>query len=134
MQQEEMIVHACYEDALAADVAALKGPYIVGKKLRPDMEQAAARNWVLNCLNPNHEQNFKQSQVRMIVKLARAVGSTHYARFVSIDADMTEPQPIEPETEFAKLQRLYINSVKQQSELMERQEKLVKLMQGRAQV
>jgi len=64
--QQELLDHLIPEDALTADIAQLGGPYKVGKRLRPEMDQKPARDWLLNCLNPNHAQNLTQSQIFLI--------------------------------------------------------------------
>src|SRR5688572_1423955 len=109
--QQELLDHMIPEDALTADVASLGGPYKVGKMLRPELEQKASRDWLLNCLNPNHEQNLKQSQIALIVKWAREKGSTHYAEFWAVNNNMTKPVKIEPEDEKVRLQREVVRSI-----------------------
>jgi hypothetical protein len=109
--QAELLDHLIPEDALTADIAQLGGPYKVGKKLRPEMDQKAARDWLLNCLNPKHAQNLTQSQIALVVSLAREVGSTHYVEYWATSNGMTKPVKIVLEDEKAKLQRMIYNSM-----------------------
>jgi len=111
--QQELLDHECPEDALTADVAAAGGPYVLGKKLRPELDKTDARNWLLNCLNHNHKQNMTQAQVRLLVNIAREKGACNYIQFLARDNAMSKPVPIEPEDRKAKLQRDFISAVKQ---------------------
>jgi hypothetical protein len=111
--QAELLDHVIPEDALTADIAQLGGPMKVGKKLRIEMDQKEARNWLLNCLNPNHAQNLTQAQIALIVSWARQVGSTHYAEYWATSNNMTKPIKIQPEDEKARLQREFIRAVSQ---------------------
>jgi hypothetical protein len=109
--QAELLDHVIPEDALTADIAQLGGPYKVGKKLRIEMDQKAARDWLLNCLNPNHAQNLTQSQIALIVGWAREIGSTHYIEYWASANSMSKPVKITPEDEKDKLQRMIYNSM-----------------------
>lgn len=122
--QQELLEHECPEDALAADVAGLGGAYTVGVKLRPELDKKAARNWLLNCLNPDHAQNFTQSQVRLLCNLAKTKGTYHYAKFWAKDNNMSEPQPIDPEEERVKLHREVLRVAGTFEGLISRLEKL----------
>lgn len=122
--QQELLDHMTPEDALTADAAALGGLYKVGKMLRPEMEQKAARDWLLNCLNPKHAQNLTQSQVALIVSRARQVGSTHYIEFWASSNHMSKPVKIEPEDEKARLMRLFILAQQNMQSMLAEMQKL----------
>lgn len=124
--QQELLDHMIPEDALTADIANLGGPYRVGRLLRPELEQKAARDWLLNCLNPKHAQNLTQSQIALIVTRAREVGSTYYAEFWPVNNNMTKPVKIEPEDEKARLQREVVKAVETVKSLVERLERVSK--------
>lgn len=125
-EQEELFDPQTPEEALSADVRALGGPHIVGKKLRPELDKTAARNWLLNCLNPEHKQNLTQSQIRLLVNLARERDSAHYIRFWSADNSMTEPELITPESEKEKLQREVMAAMSDFKDLVAKAERLLK--------
>ena len=121
--QQSLLAHEGPEDALSADVAALGGAHRVGTKLRPELTGKGAQGWLLNCLNPEHDQNLKQSQIELIVQWARAAGSTNYAEYWPTTNNMSKPVKIEPEDEKAKLQREYIEAVKAFTALQSKLEK-----------
>lgn len=122
--QQELLDHECPEDALSADVQALGGPYTVGVKLRPELDKKAARNWLLNALNPDHNQNMTQSQIRLLVSLARERGSYHYIHFWEKDNNMSKSVPIEPEDEKVKLQKEFIRTGKDMMRMWDQFQKL----------
>lgn len=125
-EQEELFDPQTPEEALSADVRALGGPHIVGQKLRPELDKTAARNWLLNCLNPEHKQNLTQSQIRLLVNLARERDSAHYIRFWAADNSMTEPELITPESEKEKLQREVMAAMSDFKDLVAKAERLLK--------
>ena len=59
-------------DALKAAVNAMGKAKKVGPRLRPESKDAAG--WLLNCLNPNHEQKLDPEQVALILRMACDVG------------------------------------------------------------
>jgi hypothetical protein len=122
--QRELLDHMIPEDALTADIAALGGAYKVGKKLRPELDQKAARDWLLNCLNPNHKQNLTQAQIMLIVQWGRAVGATNYIEFWPTNNSMTKPVKIEPEDEKVRLKREVVKAADTFKQLVERLERL----------
>ena len=73
---------ADYEDAysaLKAAVDALGGAKRVGPRLRPECHDA--RGWLLNCLNPEHQQKLDPEQVFLLLRWACDAGfhdAKHY--------------------------------------------------------
>lgn len=124
--QQELLNHECPEDALNADVAACGGPYVVGKKLRPELDKTDARNWLLNCLNQNHKQNLTQAQTRLLTNLAREKGAFNYVQFLARDNSMSQPVPIEPEDEKVRLQKEYIAASHLIAQIAERMARVTK--------
>lgn len=122
--QQTLLTPEIPEDALSDDIAALGGHWKVAKRLRPELDQKAARDWLLNCLNPNHKQNLTLGQIRLIVGWARAEGHTSFCEFWPTDNNMSRPVKIEPEDEKAKLQRQFVGAVGELSGMLARIEKL----------
>lgn len=98
-------------DALKADVMALGGPKEFGHVLWPEKSVMAARSLLLDCLNPDRNQRLTPEQVALVIREARNVGSFCTIGYICQDANLTIPQPIEPEDERARLQKEFIKAV-----------------------
>lgn len=118
-EQQQLLDHEIPEDALAADIANIGGLYKVGKMLRPELEKKAARDWLLNCLNPKHKQNLTLAQMDLVKGWARQVGSTYFSEYWATTNKMSKPVKIEPEDEKAKLQREFVSCFKRMEGMAE---------------
>ncbi|MCR6700873.1 MAG: hypothetical protein NVV68_06875 [Dokdonella sp.] len=113
-----------YFDAIVQTVKALGGYKTVGVALRPDKDAQAAGRWLSDCCNPNERETLQPTQLAYIRRAARERGIHILAAYEMRDAGYAAPVPVEPEDEFAKLQRVFNESVAAQAGLVARMEQL----------
>jgi hypothetical protein len=116
------------DDAIAQTIKALGGFKRVGAQLRPDMEPRAAGRWLSDACNPREREVLKPSQLAWLRRHARAAGVHTLAAFELRDAGYAPPVPVEPQDEYAQLQRVFSESVRTQQSLVERMEALAARM------
>lgn len=119
------IFHEDLNEALKHLVNALGGPKVVGDAMWPAMQnpEKAGRK-IADCLNNNHQQKFSPDEIIWLLCEGRKVGIHSAMAWIAGECGYAPPQPIEPEDEAAALQRQFIQSVKQQSEMLKRMERL----------
>ncbi len=115
------------EEALREAVTALGGAKKVGSIFKPEMLSADAGNWLNDCLNPKKRDKLSYAQIMWILREARSVGFHSAINFICHDSGYSNPQPVEPESEQAKLMREFIEATKQQSRNVARMEELARL-------
>lgn len=114
-------------DAIKADAVAIGGKgwaKVVGLMLWPEKSADGAQRQLLDCLNPDRNQRLTPEQLTLVIREARKAGSFCTIAFICGDANLSIPQPIEPEDERARLQRLFIDSVSQLDTIKKQLEKL----------
>lgn len=118
---QESLFHEDIWQALTDCVRALGGAKAVGHKMRPELDDPEkAGRWVLDCLNPARNDKFCLEQIVYLLREAREIGCHVGMNYIAGIAGYSAPQPIEPEDELGELQRAYIESVKQQGQLVKR--------------
>lgn len=95
-------------DALGDLVRAAGGPKAVGQVLKPEMPADESAGWVKNCLNRNRREKFEAEHILWLLKRGREVGCHDPIAFICQEAGYAAPEPVEPETELAKLLREYV--------------------------
>jgi hypothetical protein len=123
MKQNALFHEDIYE-ALRTDVMASGGTKVVGSALKPKLPIQQASEWVNNCLNRARPEKFDAEDILFIKRMAKQSGSFATLYFEMDDVGMTHPLPITPEDEQAQLMRTYIETVKAQSLIASRLEKL----------
>lgn len=118
------LFHEDIWQALTDCVRALGGAKVVGSRMRPEMSPPDAGRWLLDCLNPARKDKLCIEQMMLILRDSRAIGCHAGIAFIAKDAGYAEPTPLEPEDEYAQLQRVFSESVKAQSGLVARMETL----------
>lgn len=103
--------HEDINDAMKHLVAALGGAKTVGIQLRPEWEDNPnkAGGWVNDCINPDRNEKFNWDQIFWLLKKGRETGCHAAMHFLARECGYTEPHPVEPEDERAKLQRAFIS-------------------------
>lgn len=117
--QQPLFYESVYE-ALAGVVSALGGPKKVGPMLWPEKTLDAAAQLVRDCLNPGRKERFDPEQTMLLLREGRKVGCHAGINFICGQCGYSDPAPIEPEDELARLQREYINAVQVLSKLTPR--------------
>lgn len=110
-------------DALVECVKACGGSGVVGPKLWPEKAPLAAQRLLLDCLSEERPAKLSPEQIMFVLRLARSRGCHAGIEFVCADLGYTQPQPIEPEDERAKLQREYVEAARLMAKLAERIER-----------
>ncbi len=95
-------------DALGDLVRAAGGPKAVGQALRPAKPSDDAAGWVKDCLNRNRREKFDAEDILWLLKRGREIGCHEPIGFICQQAGYAPPEPVEPETELAKLLREYL--------------------------
>lgn len=123
MNQTELFHEDIYS-ALRTDVSAVGGMKKVGCMLWPALQPHKAQEKLAQCLNRERAEKLDLEQVLFIKAQAKKVGSFAAVFFECDEVGMSRPTPIEPEDEYAKLQRQFIESQKGMQQIAERMEHL----------
>ncbi len=128
---QDNLFHEDIYDALSTVIGALGGRMAVGLMLKPELKDApaSAEAWVGDCVNRNRRQNFKPQQLIFLLAEARKVNCHALMWFFADTCDYLRPEPVEPETEMARLSREVLQMSKEHMELMRKYERMVKLKQ-----
>lgn len=114
-------------EAISTDVAALGGKKAVGSMLWGESQTPdKAGEKLSNCLNSEHRQKLSLNEMLVIQREARKIGSYATAHFIASETGFTQPQPIEPEDEKAKLQTQFIQAIKAAEQLSKKMERFAK--------
>lgn len=105
--QQKLFITDIY-DALGDIVRALGGPKAVGQAMRPEKTGDDAAGWVKDCLNRNRREKFDAEQIMWLLKKGREVGCHDPIKWICAQSGYTEPEPVEQETELARLLREYL--------------------------
>ena len=65
-----------------------------------------------DCLNRDNRRNFDPEEIIALLKMAREAGFHQAKHWIDSELGYSPSEPVEPETELARLQRDYINAVK----------------------
>lgn len=109
----QLEIGECFEnvnDALQAAVKALGGYKKVGPRLRPELGDEAAGNWLRDCLNPARREKLSPEQVVWLLRTAREAGYHAAMHYVAFDTGY-KAQPVDPQTQETELQERFIAAV-----------------------
>ena len=95
----------------------------VGLKLRPELSMEQARTWLDNCLNRDRQEKLDMDQIDFLIGLGRKAG-IHTIPETIARRHLYRIEPIDPESERARIQREFTNAAERLQELLERMEKL----------
>lgn len=107
---QEELFHDTLGDALRAVVYALGGPKKVAGELWPEKSAKVAADLLLHCLDDERPEKLDLEQILWLLRAGRHSG-IHNAMLWLGKTLGYEIEPIEPESELAKLQRRYIDAV-----------------------
>lgn len=119
------LMHETLNDALIHVVTGLGGYKKVGVAMRPELSVEQGASWLRDCLNPARREHLAPDQVVLLLKLGRQAGIHAGMGFVAGECGYSVPTPVEPEDERAKLMRLFNESVRMQSQIAARMERLM---------
>lgn len=106
-EQQKLFITDIY-DALGDLVRAAGGPKAVGQILKPEKPWEESAGWVKDCLNRKRREKFDYEHIAWLLKRGREAGCHEPIAFICNQAGYSAPEPVEPETELAKLLREYV--------------------------
>jgi hypothetical protein len=118
------LFHESLADALRECIAVCGGTKAVGAKLWPEKDPDHAGRHLADCLNDAKREKLAPEQVLLVMRMARGRGCHAGMVYLSRELGYTDPQPVEPEDEKAKLQRDYIEAARAMSKMAARIEAL----------
>jgi len=122
--KQDALFYESLNDALKAIVQSLKGAKAVGVKLWPEKTPDAAARTLNDCLNESRQEKLSPEQVLWLLAEGRKIGCHAGMNYLAREAGYSDPQPVEPEDERARLQREFIEAQKSMSRLAERMERM----------
>ena len=122
--EQEALFHEDLNGALGHVISALGGAKDVGVQLWPSLSADTAGRKVSHCLNHDHAQQFHPQEVIWLLSEARKRGVHSAMSYICREVGYADPQPIEPEDEAAALQRLFVEAVNTQAQILKRMERL----------
>lgn len=118
------LFHESLVDALRECVQACGGPKVVGHLLWPEKGPEGGGRYLNDCLNDGRREQISIEQMLVILRLARERGCHAGMLFIARDAGYSDPLPVEPEDERARLQREFIEASKHFTRLAAQMERL----------
>lgn len=117
MEQQAKLFHESIYDALGTLINALGGPKRVGPMLWPEKLLDASSQLARDCVNPSRKERFDPEQTLLLLKKGREIGCHDAVNYICEAAGYTAPDPVEPETELAKLLREYLELKRREGQL-----------------
>lgn len=109
---QDALFYESLADALRAVVQALGGTKAAGCRLWPEKTPESAHRTLLDCLNEARPEKLSPEQVLWLLAAGRKVGCHAAMNYLAREAGYSDPLPVEPEDERARLQREYIEATK----------------------
>jgi len=119
----QALFYESFPDALRAVIQALGGTKSVACRLWPEKTPEAAQRSLLDSLNDSRPEKLSPEQVLWLLAEGRKVGCHAGMNYLARETGYSDPQPVEPEDEKARLQREFIEAQKSMSKLAERMER-----------
>ena len=112
MPDQQALWHDTVEDALRDIVAALGGPKTVGHSLWPGKSIAEAARYLNHCLDPERAEKLSLGELLWLLREGRQKEVHTAAAFIAQHCGY-KWEVVNPEDQRAKLQREFVESVKQ---------------------
>lgn len=122
--QQTPLFYESINDVLREVVQSLGGSKKVGSSMKPQKLADEAGRWVSDCLNSDRREKFDPEEVMFLLREGRKVGCHAAINYICGECGYSNPQPVEPEDEKARLQREFIEATKQATRNLERMEAL----------
>lgn len=120
---QDSLFYESVTDALDGVVKACGGAKAVGCRLWPEKTPQAAHTLMLACLNEARPEKLSPEQVLYLLAAGRKVGCHAAMNYLAREAGYSDPLPVEPEDERARLMREYIEAVKGMQNMTSRMER-----------
>lgn len=112
------------EEAVVEVAQRCGGRKAFAAEMWPSMPVREAHNRFDACCNPERRETFHPSDLLYIARRGREAGCHALMLFLARESGYSDPQPLEPGDERAKLQREFAEAVRAQAKLVERMERL----------
>lgn len=123
MAESLPLFHESIRDALRSGIAALGGIKVVACHLRPQMEPDRALRWLANALDESRPEKLEIEDIFWILRECRRKGYHAPAEYIGLDIGY-QVTAVEPEDEYAALQRKSIEAIGELTGILTRMEKL----------
>lgn len=117
MNAQSALFYENFSQALDDVIKHAGGSKVVGHMLWPELPMERVGNKLKDCLNENRPEKLSPDQVILILKLGRDVNCHAAIHYLTRESGYSDPQPIQPEDEKARLQREFIDATKHISAL-----------------
>lgn len=97
-------------DALNAAITALGGFKKVGPRLRPELSEDTAAQWLRDCVNAGRREKLSPEQFLLILRMAHDAGFHSVMNYIGFTSGY-RAHPIDPETQESQLQEKFIEAV-----------------------
>lgn len=111
------------EEAVAEVARVCGGRKAFAAAMWPSLPVRDAHNRFDACLNPERREQFHPSDILYILRRGREAGCHSLMLFLARESGYTDPQPMEPEDERAKLQREFVQAQRAMAQLAARMER-----------
>ncbi len=111
------------EEAVAEVARVCGGRKAFAASMWPSLPVREAHNRLDACLNPERRENFHPTDILYILRRGREAGCHSLMLFLARESGYTDPQPMEPEDERAKLQREFVQAQRAMAQLAARMER-----------
>lgn len=114
------LFHESINDALKDIINHAGGNKSVGCRLYPEKTPDSAHRTLLDALNDNRPEKLSPDQFLFLLKIGREIGCHSAINYISRESGYSDPTPIEPEDEKARLMREFISAQKAMSAIAEK--------------
>lgn len=111
------LFHERIEDAISAVIDRCGGRKAFACELYPDKPPRDAHNLLDACLNPERREKLAPSQLLFVMKRGRSSDCHDLALFLMRESGYSDPLPVDPEDEVAKMQREFIDATRRLTSL-----------------
>ena len=106
------LIHETIADAALEVIHAAGGFKIVGQRLFPELAPDHAGNKLRACLDDERREKFSPQQIVLLLRIGREYGCHALINHISSESGYSNPYPVEPEDEIARLQREFVEATK----------------------
>jgi len=114
------LIHETIADAALEVIHAAGGFKVVGQRLFPELAPDHAGNKLRACLDDDRREKFSPQQIVLLLRIGREFNCHALMNHISSDAGYSNPQPVEPEDEIARLQIKFIETAKEMRNMASR--------------
>lgn len=120
---QEALFYETLNDALDAVVKACGGAKAVACKMWPEKTPDAAHRLLLACLNEGRVEKLSPEHVMFLLRMGRERNCHVAINYLNRECGYSDPQPVDPDDEKARLQREFIEAQRAMQTLASRMEK-----------